>query len=136
MPDYCSNSIIDGIRRPDCTHPQSLHCGEISARGTGCDFVGGNHALKSRGKTATSTVSLWVDWNLPASTAQTRIPSVTRNSPAAAKPLTSAWAAWPAPMKPTLIIPAWKKNFNFSGAINQNAASKFNFRVPAVLAQN
>lgn len=48
MTDYSSNSIIDGIRRADCTHPQSLHCGEISVRGTGCDFVSGNHPLKSR----------------------------------------------------------------------------------------
>ena len=31
--------------------------------------------------------------------------SMTHNSPAAVKPLTRAWASWPAPMKPTLILP-------------------------------
>lgn len=57
MTDYSSNSTTDGIRRADCTYPQSLHCGEISVRGTGCNFVGSNHALKSREKQPQSTVS-------------------------------------------------------------------------------
>lgn len=39
-------------------------------------------------------------------TAYIRDESVAQNSPAAVKPLTSAWASWPAPMKPTLILPA------------------------------
>lgn len=45
------------------------------------------------------------------------------NSPAAVKPLTSAWASWPAPMKPTLILPVHvqrKKTLPLQGFIHFN----------------
>lgn len=40
---------VMGLGGSDCTHPQSLHRGEISVRGAGRDFVGGDHTLKFRG---------------------------------------------------------------------------------------
>lgn len=46
--DYSPNPISDGIKGADCTHPQSLHCGQISVGGAGCDSVGSNHTLKLR----------------------------------------------------------------------------------------
>lgn len=99
---YSESNIYIIMRTVLSTYPQSLDCRELCVRGTGCDSVSGNHALKT-GQSVQKSFRGLIAINPRRRHAQGMFP----NSPAAVKPLTRAWASWPAPMKPTLILPVY-----------------------------